>query len=885
MMNHYREWIIRYHGNLQKALQGTHTMIDIINERYAIIKIHDGQISYLRSLMQIEHMEESRRIYKVAPWIDSSQMISQEKKRRGVSGKGVIVGWIDHQININYEHYNKSNGTTRILYIHNGIRQYNQKQVMYIGKNKIEDQTVDKKSPMDMCIGDEGIASDSKVILVNWQNNIFHTADAIRSLRFIINKALGSQAPLVIYFPFDISKGTQNNLIREIVSDMILWGKIVVVSSLEIGCEDLERNVGLNSLPIFSTYAPLTVGALSLVMEWGIVRGNEPSLYGQKLRTYYIKNMVPLLRKDSFYRRSCNIDGLDELLRLLLPMPVIEEFRTLDIAYEFAPEDAIIDVFVIYDSFDVAIPIVSHENTSLYPLVFPYLGVRGYLSEIKELIGGSLGTMVTGNLAHILGNQPLNITPTPFKPVSIVNRPLQFKGRGTLIGIIDTGIDYTNPAFIDSNGETRIVSIWDQTIGTDSPYGYGTVYDRKMINKALESQDPFEIVPHKDEWGQGTILAGIAAGSGKYEEGIYKGVAPEAEIVVVKLKPANHAMQEIYYSKYSPLGFSALDIARAVQYLATLSNQYQKPISICLPSGTNSGSHDGTNVLDAIVMIYADNPGVCVVLPAGEEANKGHHASGDLKEKEEHEIKLTIPKGQGGFMIEIWAMFGDKLEVSLTVPKVEGEDISIVLLNKGQTYKLPGTSFVWSQGSKIDRDTGCQVIRFRLGNPIQGDWIIKVKGIVIIEGRYNIWIPKTGMILPGTVLWPANPFTTISSTSAAVGLITVACYDKKSQSPTPSSGRGFSRDNRVKPDFMVSGVDIPGPLPDNKWGLITGTSPASAIAAGITSFVYEDQIIQGVESVNTIGMKAILVENVKRDSTIEYPNPSRGYGLLGSTII
>jgi len=884
-MNNNREWIVQYHGDLRKALQGTDTMIDIINKRYAIVRTRDKQTAYLRNLIQIERIEESRPMCELTPWIDPKQIASIGKQKRGVSGKGVMVGWIGCKINIDYNNYNRSNGKTRIMCIHDGIRQYSAQQISYIGKNRIKHPQVDNLSAMDMCIGNTGIASESEAVLVNLRKDKFYTADAIRALRFIIGEIPSTQIPLVIYFPFDISKGEQNNLIRTIVSDMTLYGKIAIVSSLELEGRSLEVNLGLGSSPIFSTCAPLTVGALSLVMEWGIVKGNEPSLYGQKLRTYYIKNMLPLLEENNFYTRSCSLDGLGDLLNLLIPLPMIEEFRSLDIAYEFAPEDIVIDVFIKYNSFDITAPIVTPQDTSLYPLVFPYLGVRGAVREIKELIEGYLGKLATGSLAYILGSEPLNITPVDFKALSIFKRPLPFKGTGTLIGIIDTGIDYTHPAFIDSKGETRIVSIWDQTIGISSPYGYGSIYDREEINQALKSPNPFEIVPHQDEWGSGTILAGIAAGYGKYEEGIYEGVAPEAEIVVVKLAPATLGMQGIYHSQYNPLGFSALDIARAVQYMASLAAQHQKPISICLPLGTNTGSHDGTSVLDNIIMTYAENPGVCVVLPTGEEANKRHHASGDLKENNQQKIKLTIPKGQWGFMIEVWATFGDRLEVSLTTPKVEGEDISTVLLNVAQTHKLPGNSFVWSQGSKIDTDTGCQIIRFRLGDPIEGEWTITVRGIVIIEGPYHIWIPKTGMILPETVLSTANPFTTIYNTSSATGLISVACYDRKSQSPTPSSGRGFARDRRIKPDFMVPGVDILGPLPGNKWGIITGTSPSSAITVGITSIVYEEQTTQGVEPANTIGMKAILVEQVKREPTINYPSPSRGYGLLGSSVI
>ncbi|HHX63128.1 MAG TPA: S8 family peptidase [Epulopiscium sp.] len=578
-----------------------------------------------------------------------------------------------------------------------------------------------------------------------------------------------------------------------------------------------------------------------------------------------------------------DLDRLDSLININfreLRESMVEESSVLDIPYELLSEDDIIDVFITYNNLNSEIIIIPPSNTTIYPLDFPYSGVRGPRGKIEQVFTDYLGKAATTIIPFILGNEPQDIVQGEFKATSILKSPVSFDGTNTLIGIIDTGIDYTNPSFTNSDGETRIISIWDQTIGMDSPYGYGTVYDKEIIDRALKSSDPFEIVPHKDEWGHGTMLAGIAAGFGTYEKGIYKGVAPGAELVIVKLKPASHAMQSFFYGKYNPLGFSALDIALAFQFLINLANQIRKPISICLPSGTNSGSHDGTNILDSIILSYSSNPGVSTVISVGEEANKAHHASGDLKEAKEQSLKLTIAKGQVGFLAEIWAMFGDRIEVLLTPPKSEDDIPPSILLNENQTYRLSEDSSVWSQGIIFDVDTGAQVIHFRFENPMEGEWIIKVRGTVVIKGRYDIWIPKTGMILPGTVLSPASPFTTIYNTSSAAGVIAIGCYNEISLSACPSSGRGFTRSNEVCPDYIVDGVDIPGPLPGNRWGTISGTAPSGAITVGLTSHIYQNQLIQGDELANTIIMKAILSDQVKRQPTLSYPNPSSGYGVI-----
>ena len=96
------------------------------------------------------------------------------------------------------------------------------------------------------------------------------------------------------------------------------------------------------------------------------------------------------------------------------------------------------------------------------------------------------------------------------------------RGQGVLIGIVDTGISYTNPVFQYADGTTRIVSIWDQTVTTGTPSGnilYGVQYDRERINEALQSEEPLSIVPTTDEDGHGTMIAGIAAGNEVPESG------------------------------------------------------------------------------------------------------------------------------------------------------------------------------------------------------------------------------------------------------------------------------------------------------------------------------------------------------------------------------
>ena len=136
-------------------------------------------------------------------------------------------------------------------------------------------------------------------------------------------------------------------------------------------------------------------------------------------------------------------------------------------------------------------------------------------------------------------------TQAPFDPTFLVNsgirqlqgQPLNLRGRGVIIAIIDTGIDYRNPAFLDESENSRILAIWDQTDQTGTPpegFVYGSQYIREDINQALLAEDPFSVVPVRDELLHGTIMAGIAAGSRVGGGTVYLGAAPEADIVIVK---------------------------------------------------------------------------------------------------------------------------------------------------------------------------------------------------------------------------------------------------------------------------------------------------------------------------------------------------------------
>ncbi len=237
------------------------------------------------------------------------------------------------------------------------------------------------------------------------------------------------------------------------------------------------------------------------------------------------------------------------------------------------------------------------------------------------------------------------------------NQPvLNLRGRGTLIGVIDTGIDYQNPLFQNEDGSTRILRIWDQTVQSGrSPEGlrFGSEYTEEDINEALRSEDPFSIVPSIDAQGHGTFVTGIMAG-GRDESGGFTGIAPQAEIAVVKLKKAKQYLKDFYFIDTEDV-YQETDIMLAVYYLYEQARKLELPISIYLGVGTNSGDHSGRGTLSEYLTRLNTSFGTAISLPVGNEGNARHHAAGYVTEGEAYKtIEINVGEAEAGFILELW---------------------------------------------------------------------------------------------------------------------------------------------------------------------------------------------------------------------------------------
>ncbi len=263
---------------------------------------------------------------------------------------------------------------------------------------------------------------------------------------------------------------------------------------------------------------------------------------------------------------------------------------------------------------------------------------------------------------------------------------LDLQGRGVLIGIVDTGIDYTQPAFIYEDGSSKILYLYDQTQRGSPPAGYyvGTEYTQEQINLALQSDDPYSIVPQQDTVGHGTFLASVAAGR---RIGQNVGAAPEADLIVVKLRKARQYYRELYLvPPDQENAYESTSVMSGVEYILQRARELGRPVSICIGLGTNFGSHDGFTLFEEYLSGVSNLRGVCLCAAAGNESQARHHTQGKLTiAGEDQDMDIRVGENAGDFLISLWNTAPDRFSVAVRSPT--GEMVGRVPARTGTTLE------------------------------------------------------------------------------------------------------------------------------------------------------------------------------------------------------
>lgn len=460
-------------------------------------------------------------------------------------------------------------------------------------------------------------------------------------------------------------------------------------------------------------------------------------------------------------------------------------------------------------------------------------------------------------------------------------------GAGTLIGIIDSGIDYTHPDFIREDGTSRIAYIWDQTIPGAPPEGYkvGTEYTNEQINAALRAQDEseqLEIVPSMDTLGHGTAVAGVAAGNGRGSGGRYTGMAPQSDLIVVKV--GQEGAEEITNPLRGPRNIETM---LAIKYVLEKAEELNKPVSINIGFGINEGGHDGTSALELIIDkasgIWKSN----ITVGTGNQANKDSHAMGTVAQYETQEVQISIAPGQEYYYATLWKNFADNFGVIIQAPNGERTELLTRLINNrafifGNTQVL--VNFSEPTSTNIDEQILIILDSFD-GTVIDGGiWTITITGLDIVNGTYNIWGETVDPINRAIRFLMPERYITLTIPSTASKVTSVAASGVRGNQIPPFSGRGFTRTGGVKPDLAAPGVNVMTASIDknNRYQPATGTSIAAAFVTGAYALFMQYGIVEGRDQfLYGERLKSYLLRNTTKQFVGgAYPNREWGYGEL-----
>lgn len=497
----------------------------------------------------------------------------------------------------------------------------------------------------------------------------------------------------------------------------------------------------------------------------------------------------------------------------------------------------------------------------------------------------SLGISYISSSPYILGLtsvQTLNASGI----IQVHRQPyLDLKGRGVLIGFVDTGIDYTLDTFIYEDGTSKIQCILDFTIPREAPenelYFQGSIYENNQINEALRSEDPFSIVPSRDTDGHGTFLASVAAGRSSGE--FVGGAAPDAEIIAVKLRKARtYYLERNAVPSWQENAYESTSVMLGIEFVLEKARELNRPVVICVGLGTNIGLHDGFSIFEEYLWTISNLPGVCVCVAAGNESQARHHTQGTI-ENSGDDVNIDIRAGEnaGDVIVAISNSAADRLSVSIVSPT--GEIITRIPARNS----LAITSSLILENSLVSIEyyfpldgSGSQLTLVRITNITPGIWTIKLYGDIILDGVYHAWLPMTGFVSPNVEFLTAMPYYTITIPGTAFGSICCGAYNSAFDSLYINTSWGPSRNNTTKPDFVAPGVDVDGFYPAG-YGTMNGTSIACSITCGACALMMQWGIVNGNDqTLSTYQIRAYLIRGCSRIESVTYPNEKWGYGAL-----
>lgn len=463
-------------------------------------------------------------------------------------------------------------------------------------------------------------------------------------------------------------------------------------------------------------------------------------------------------------------------------------------------------------------------------------------------------------------------------------------GKGVLVAVIDSGIDYQNPEFRTREGETRIQYLWDQTLIPSETIGFppagfseGVEFDKAKIDAALRSNMPETMVPSFDTSKHGTSVAAIAAAGGNLMDGRFEGVAPESELIVVKLG--------------SPLPDSfprTTQLMRALTYVVKKAVEIGRPVAINLSFGNTYGSHDGTSLLERFLDNVSEIGRTVICVGSGNEGAAGGHVSGSFSYPEQQvRVELNVGNYQPSFGVQLWKEYVDRFSVALISPSGIREEIDTIrtgtqeiAVEQTRILLYIGEPSPYSVNQEIYFDFLPQQTYI---NP--GIWTFELTPVRVVSGNYDFYLPSSVALNADTRFFTPTPDKTLTIPSTASKVITVGAYDAFYEAYADFSGRGYPLQSiagesviqgSIKPDIAAPGVAIntiaPGGIPVQ----VSGTSFATPFVTGSAALLMEWGIVRGNDPfLYGEKVKAYLRRGARPlRGEVNYPNARSGYGAL-----
>ena len=551
---------------------------------------------------------------------------------------------------------------------------------------------------------------------------------------------------------------------------------------------------------------------------------------------------------------------LENLLNLSLDTTAEERSRSSELETGYNPEEQTWELIVKYSgSLDAVreLGALVEEMRNEYAILTVKESIIPLISALPQI-------------EYIEKPKRLFFATNQAKAASCVNilqeAPPYLSGRGVLVAVLDSGIDYFHEAFRRADGTTRILELWDQP--------QNRIYTEPEINRALESgsrEAAWQIVTSVDGSGHGTAVAGIAAG----DSNSYRGIAYESDLLVVKLGTAR------------PDGFPrTTELMRAVNYAVSFAAERFLPLVINISFGNTYGSHDGTSLLETFLNDIGNYGRTTILVGSGNEGAASGHTSGVLQIGRTETVEFTVSPYESSFSIQLWKSYSDQFEINLQAPSGErfgpfAEKLGPARFRYRKTqillyYGKPGPystaqelyfDFIPDEGSFVD----------------EGIWTFFLRPVKLVTGRYDFWLPSAGVLNAATRFLRPTPDTTLTIPSTASKVITVGAYNSFYNSYADFSGRGFTRlTNQVKPDIAAPGVNIMAPAANGGYQSVTGTSFATPVASGAAALLMQWGIVNGNDPfLYGEKVKAYLQRGARKLPGIaEYPNPMVGYGTL-----